>query len=242
MGSFFAGIKAGTLGGVLYVGGMAVFNVVLLYALKPDVLMVIQQSYSSICTPAATVNSTSVEDCFASVVAVDVPYVAFVAFFVSLLYAGLFGRYYDSLPSHSPTFKGETVAALVGANLVFFGFSGFYFDFESSAATGLFLVAWTIVFGYFLGRLYKKYTRVVVFESQDMRMLRVFVDGRDFTGKTRTLAHTSSHKVRAEVTDDASFKEWEPTGGIKLEDPRSFETVMEVEGDGTLKGNVSAKY
>ena len=242
MGSFFAGIKAGTLSGVLYVGGMAAFNVVLLYVLKPDVLTVIQQSYSSICTPVATVNGTSVEDCFASVVAVDVPYIAFIAFFVSLLYAGLFGRYYDSLPSSSPTLKGETVAVLVGANLVFFGFSGFYFNFESAAATGVFLIAWTIVFGYFLGRLYKKYTRTVAFESQDPNLLRVLVDGRDFTGKARTFAHTSSHRIRAEVTDDASFREWEPTGGVKLEDPKSFETVMEIEGNGTLKGKVGGKY
>ncbi len=242
MGSFFAGIKAGTLSGVLYVGGMAAFNVVLLYALKPDVLKVIQRSYPSICSPVATLNGTSIEDCFGSVVAVDVPYIAFVAFFVALLYAGLFGRYFDSLPSSSSTLKGETVAALVGANLVFFGFSGFYFDFTSGAATGLFLVIWTIVFGYFLGRLYKKYTRVVGFESGDSSLMRVIVDGRDFTGKARTFAYTSNHKLRAEVNDYASFKEWELTGGIKLEDPRSFETVMEVEGDGTVKGNVGRKY
>lgn len=242
MGSFLAGIKAGTLGGILYIGGMALFNVVLLYVLRPDVLMVIQRSYSSICTPVANVNGTSVEDCFASVVAVDVPYIAFVAFFVTLLYAGLFGRYFDSLPSSSTTIKGETIGALIGANLVFFGFSGFYFDSVSAVATGLFLIAWTLVFGYFLGRLYRKYTRVIAFESLDSNLLRVLVDGRDLTGKVRTFAHTSNHKLRAEVTDDASFKEWEATGGIKLEDPRSFETLMEIEGDGTLKGNVGRKY
>lgn len=242
MGSLFAGIKAGTLSGVLYVGGMAAFNVVLLYALKQDVLTVIRGSYPSICTPVATVNGTSIEDCFASVVAVDVPYIAFVAFFVALLYAGLFGRYYDSLPSSSPTLKGELVSVLVGANLVFFGFSGFYFDFEASAATGAFLIGWTVVFGYFLGRLYKKYTRLVAFESQDPKLLRVLVDGRDSTGKSRTFAHTSNHRIRAEVADDASFKEWEPTGGVKLEDPRSFETVMEIEDHGTLTGKVGGKY
>lgn len=242
MGSLFAGIKAGTLSGILYLGGMAVFNAVLLYTLKPDVLTVIRQSYSSTCAPVASVNATTVEDCFASVVAVDVPYLAFVGFFVALLYSAIFGRYYDSLPMSGPTLKGETIAAVVGVNLVIFGFAGFFFNSEAAIATGAFLIAWTIVFGYFLGRLYKKYTRVVEFQSQDPDSLKVIVDGRDYSGKSRTFALTSSHSVRAEVSNDASFKEWEPTGGIKIEDPRSFESLMEVNGDGVLTGRVGKKY
>jgi hypothetical protein len=242
LGSFFAGIKAGTLSGILYLGGMAVFNAALLYALKPDVLAVIHQSYSSTCAPVATVNATTIEDCFASVVAVDVPYISFVGFFVALLYSGIFGRYYDSLPMRGPTLKGETIAAVVGVNLVIFGFAGFFFSSEAALATGVFLTAWTVVFGYFLGRLYKKYTRFVEFQSQDPDSLKVIVDGRDSTGKSRTFAHTSSHNVRAEVSDDASFKEWEPSGGIKIEDPRSFESTIEVDGDGVLIGRVGKKY
>ena len=85
MGSFFAGIKAGTLGGVLYVGGMAFFNVVLLYAFKPEVLGLIQSSYATICATGAANTTSAIEDCFSSVVSVDVPYVAFVAFFISLV-------------------------------------------------------------------------------------------------------------------------------------------------------------
>ena len=242
MGSFFAGIKAGTLSGVLYLGGIAAFNVFLLYALKPDVITLIQRSYSSICAPASSVNGTSVEDCFSSVVAVDVPYIAFVGFFVALLYAGIFGRYYDSLPGGGPTIKGETTAAIVVVNLVFFGFSGFFFDFAATAATGIFLVLWTPIFGYFLGRLYKKYTRVVEISSQDADSLRVVIDGRDYTGKSRTFALTSTHKVRAEIADDASFREWELSGGISIEDPRSFETLIEINGDGALRGKVTKKY
>jgi hypothetical protein len=242
LGSFFAGIKAGTLSGVLYVGGLAAFNVVLLYALKPDVLNVIQNSYGSICSASASAVNGTLEDCFSSVVSVDVPYIAFVGFFVALLYAGLFGRYFDSLPGRSQSIKGESIAALIGVNLVFFGFSGFYFNSEAAVATGAFLVAWTLVFGYFLGRLYKKYTRAVTFSSQDTELLRVLVDGSDHTGKTKTFATTSNHKLRAEVSDDASFKEWVPTGGVTLEDSRSFETVMEVNGEGTLSGKVGKKY
>lgn len=242
MGSFFAGIKAGTLSGVLYVGVMAVFNVILLYALKPTVLGVIQHNFSSICSPAPVVNGTSVEDCFASVVAVDVPYIAFVAFFISLLYSGLFGMYYDIMPGRNPTLKGEAFGAIVAASLLLTGFSGFYFDSISAYSTTGFLILWTIVFGYVLGRLYRKYTRPIRFESEDPKLLRILVDGRDLTGKERTFAVTSNHKLRAEVSDDASFKEWQPVGGVALEDNRSFETTMEIGGQGSLKGVVGKKY
>ncbi len=242
MGSFFAGIKAGTLSGVLYVGGMAAFNVALLYSMKPQVLDFIQRSYSLICAPTAANATAGIEDCFQSVMSVDVPYIAFIAFFIALIYAGIFGWLYDSLPAKSSTWKGETFAAIVGVSLVFFGFSGFYFDSASASATSAFVIAWTIVFGYVLGRLYKKYTRVVEFSSQDESMLKVIVDGRDCTGKARTFATTSSHKLRAEVSDDASFKEWEAAGGVTLEDARSFETVIEINDNGKLVGKVGGKY
>ena len=181
-------------------------------------------------------------DCFSSVIAVDVPFIAFVALFITLLYAGAFGLYYDSLPSRSNTVKGLILGAIVGANLVFFGFSGYVFDSESALATGLMMLAWTPFFGYLFGRLYRKYSRAVEFSSQDGELLRVMVDSRDCTGKTRTFATTSSHKIRAEVSNDASFKEWTPSGGVTLEDQRSFETIMEVNGDGTVTGKVGTKY
>ncbi len=241
MGSFFAGIKAGTLSGILYVGGLAIFNVVLLYALQQDVLTAINRFNPTACPIPANVNG-SVQDCFDSVVAVDVPFIAFVAFFITLLYAGIFGLYYDSLPSRGPTGRGLIFAAIVGANLVFFGYSGYVFDYQSALATGIFLLVWTPVFGYVLGRLYKKYTRLVAFSSPNVDLLRVVVDGRDVTGKSRTFATTSSHRIRAEVAEDASFSEWDVSGGVKLEDPRSFETLIEVSGDGSVTGKVGKKY
>ena len=96
--------------------------------------------------------------------------------------------------------------------------------------------------GYFLGRLYKKYTGVVEFKAQDPESLRILVDGRDCTGKARTFALSSTHKVRAAVAEDASFKQWEVSGGLKVEDDRSFETLLEVGGNGTLNGAVGKKY
>jgi len=241
MGSFFAGIKAGTLGGIVYIGGIAVFNILLLYAFQANVLKDVAQLFPNQCPLIPNING-SAQDCFSSVISVDVPFIAFVAFFINLIYAGVFGLYYDSLPSKSPTLKGLLFAVIICANLVFFGFSAYVFDNESMLLAGLFLLGWTPVFGYVLGRLYKKYTRLVSFSSQDPGLLKVLVDGRDCTGKGRTFATTSSHKVRAEVAEDASFKEWEPGGGITLDDTRSFETAMEVNGDGSLMGRVGPKY
>jgi hypothetical protein len=243
LGSFFAGIKAGTLGGIIYVGGLAFFNIALLFALKGAVLGAISQSYSQVCAAGPPTNATnSLEGCFQLVVAVDVPYIAFVAFFVTLLYSGIFGLWYERIPGLGPTTKGEVIAAVVGFNLVYFRFSGFYFDYQSTVASGVFLLAWTLVFGYVLGRLYRRYTRLVKFLSLDEGSLRILLDGRDYTGKARTLAVTSTHKVRAEVADDASFKEWEGEGGITIDDPRSFETTIEITGDGALKAVVAKKY
>ncbi len=241
MGSFFAGVKAGTLGGILYVGGIAVFNVILLYSLKATVLVEISHSYPQSCPLTPSVNG-SAEDCFSSVLSVDVPFVAFVAFFITLAYSGLFGIYYDSIPIRRATVKGLMAAAVVGFNLIFFGFSGYVFDSQSAVATAVMMIVWTPLFGFLLGRLYKKYTRVVEFSTQDEGLLKVVVDGRDATGRAKTFATTSSHKLRAEVSEDASFKEWEASGGVTLEDPRSFETGMEVNGDGAVKGIVGQKY
>ena len=229
------------MGGILYVGGMAAFNVLLLYVLQADVLASINRANPTLCPAVPNVNG-SAQDCFVSLVTIDVPFVAFVAFFITLLYSGLFGIYHDYFPKISTAAKAMVVAAVVAVNLLFFGFAGYIFDTESAVATTVFLTVWTAIFGYSLGRLYRRYTRRVGFESEDTSMLKVLVDGRDVTGRSRTFAATSSHRLRAELSNDASFREWEGTGGVNLEDPRSFETVMEVNGDGTLKGKVSSKY
>ena len=242
MGSFLAGIKAGTLTGIMYVGGIALFNAFLLIALKPEVLNVISQSYRSVCATGTPVNGTSsLEDCFNLVLAYDVPFLAFVGFFIALLYSGAFGLWYDRFPG-GPVIKGETIAAVVGLSMVFFGYSGFYFNYESALAGGLFFLAWTAVFGYVVGKLYKRYTRLVSFESEDPASMKVTLDGRGVTGKARTLSLTSTHKLRADVSEGSSFKEWVSSGGISLEDSRSFETTFEVNGDGLVKGRVGKKY
>lgn len=245
MGSFLAGVKSGTLAGIVYLGGLAIFNVLILYALKAETLGALTRSFAQFCTSGAPTNGIvtgNAEDCFASIVTVLIPIGAFLGFFLSLLYSGIFGLFYDRFPWRSPILRGETMAVIIGVSLLILGTAGAYFTYAAGIAVNVIFLLWTVLYGFLLGRLYRKYSRLVTFQSQDEGSLRVFVDGRDFTGKARTLATKSMHKLRAEVAEDASFKEWEASGGVVVEDPRSFETVLEVNGDGFLRAQGGKKY
>jgi len=215
------------------VGGIAFFNTLLLLVLKPAVLSAIQSA--NLCPTGG------LEGCFYLVLEYDVPFLAFIGFFIALLYSGAFGLLYDWFPGGGIV-RGECIAGIVGINLVVFGYSGFYFDSTSATAGGIFFLVWTAVFGYVIGKLYKRYTRLVSFQSEDPEALKVLLDGRDLTGKTRTLAVTSTHKLRADVSEGATFKEWVSSGGISLDDTRSFETTFDVNGDGLVKGRPGKKY
>jgi hypothetical protein len=243
LGSFFAGVKAGTLAGIAYLGGLAFFNVALMYAFKPAVLNLIQGSYSQVCSQAANSNATSlaVEDCFSSILIVYIPLVAFLGFTVALVFSGVFGGFYESFPGRTSTAKGELLGAMVGVSLLLLNLAGVYFDAMAKAAVVAFLVVWTGVYGVLIGRLYERYTKSVQFVSQDGRALRIRVDGHDFTGKTRTFAMRSTHDVRAEVGGGGAFRGWAASGGVKVEDSKSFETTIEIEGNGMLKAQVSPK-
>ncbi len=232
MGSFFAGVKAGTLGGVFYIGGLALFNAALLYGFKSQALSIISRDYPSICPSS---NSTSIQACFNSVASVYIPYIAFIGFFVSLFFSGLFGWSYETFPGRSPVAKGEVTAVLVALGLILGDLYGFTLGALPTTLLGVFFVAWTGLYGYILGRLYRRYTRTVRFESADDKIAKVLVDGKDYTGRSRTFALTSTHEVKAKLSEGASFKQWEVSGGVSLEDPRSYETLMEVKGDGLLR-------
>ncbi|MBI3841203.1 MAG: hypothetical protein HY297_04525 [Thaumarchaeota archaeon] len=235
MGSFFAGIKAGTLAGLVYIAGLAAFNLVALSVYKEGVLAAITRSYSQTCVAGAGANATSLEDCYASVLSLYIPLIAFLGFFVVLFFAGALGALFDSIPGRRAIFKGEAAALLVGLFLVFpLNLALVYQGYPVDVEFALFYPAWTLVFGALISRFYLRYTRKLEFVSAHPEGLRLLVDGRDVTGRTRTLAQNSIHKVRAEASDEGEFREWAASGGIRLEDARSFETVMDVEGDGRL--------
>ncbi|HME19411.1 MAG TPA: DUF6789 family protein [Nitrososphaerales archaeon] len=236
MGSFFAGVKAGTLAGTAYAAGLAAFNVLLLYALKPDVLTIISQSYPSVCASTVGANSTAmgVEDCFSSVVAVYVPFAAFLQFFVAMVFSGIFGAFYEHFPGRGPVSRGMTMGVAVGVSLVALNLAGIDFDFAARVAVTTFFLFWTFAYGALMGTLYRRYTREVQFVSRDDKVLRLMVGSKDCTGKKRTFALRSSHDVRAKLEEGSSFRGWSVSGGVSVEDQGSYETTMEVEGDGVL--------
>ncbi|HUI86976.1 MAG TPA: hypothetical protein VLY21_07455 [Nitrososphaerales archaeon] len=236
MGSGFAGLKAGVIAGIIYIGAIALFNVLILYAFKQDVLNVIIQQNPKVCPAVPTVNSTSAEDCFNSVVVGYIPYLAFLGFFISLLYAWVFGRIFDLIPAKGATTKGVMMALVVLINLVFFGLTGVEFNEVAAVSITVFVLAATAGYGILIGRLYVRYTKRVSFGGA-VQSLKIMVDGRDFTGKVRTFATKSVHNIRAESVGASSFKEWVVSGGVTVEDNRSFETSMDVNGDGILRAD-----
>ena len=119
--------------------------------------------------------------------------------------------------------------------LLYLGLAGLSFEYTARILISLFDLAATIVYAVILGGLYRRYTRSVEFVSQDENSLKIIVDGRNLTGKTRTFHLRSSHEVKGETSGDSSFKEWAISGGVSIEDPRSFRTTIEVNGDGMLK-------
>ena len=123
----------------------------------------------------------------------------------------------------------------VALGLILGDLYGFTLGTLPTVLLGFFFVIWTSIYGYILGRLYRRYTRTIKFESPDEKLAKVMVDGKDYTGRTRTFALTSTHEIKAKLNEGASFKQWEVSGGVVVEDPRSYETLMEVKGDGLLR-------
>ena len=237
-----AGLKAGVVAGLVYIGALVLANLGVLYLLKKDIINYITNNFSVVCTSTGSASSTSVQDCFNSLAPVYLPFIAFAGFFLVLGYSALFGRMYERLPGQGPYFKGLLIAPLVAISIVFFQFLGFTFEPAATEALAAVLVLATVVYGLLIGRFYRRYTRLIQFVSEDDSALRIIVGRSDLTGKTMTLAANSVHNIEAKVGEDSSFKGWSVSGGVAVEDAKSFETSMEVKGDGLLKGQVAKKY
>jgi len=242
LGSIIAGIKAGVVAGLAYTGILAGFNLGVLYVARQDILNYISNNFSQLCSPVNSVRSTTILDCYDSLAPVYIPFIAFVGFFVTLGYSALFGRLYERIPGRGQSFKGLMIAPVVAITLVLFQAVGFSFELAATEALVVALLGGTIAYGLILGNFYRRYTRLVRFESDDESVLRILVDRIDLTGKTTTLAANSTHNLEAKVAGDNSFKGWSVSGGVAVEDSRSFETSMEVNGDGLLKAFVTKKY
>lgn len=229
MGSGFAGVKAGILAGVFLAASIAIFNLVLLYAEKGQVMQYLSQV--SYC--AGTNSTVSTPDgCFSTIVNVSLPVNAFKVVVIAIFFAGLYGLYFERIPSRHYVIKAIIVSLLVLVTILLFETAGVSTDYLQTVALFVFDLFAVYVFAFITARLYRRYTREVRFDSA--RQLKITVDGHDCTGKTRTFSLHSSHTVRAPI-ESGAFKEWLFSGGVTVEDPRSFETQMRVDGDGLLR-------
>lgn len=238
MGSAFAAVKAGILGGIFYAGITGSFNLFVVFIFKNSSLSVLSElqecSGITVGGPVSTPN-----ECFSAYIPVFVPYSVFIIFLVSLVFSSAFGIFFESLPGRSYATRASIVAFIMIILLLYTGLDGISFDTQQRVMIATFNFIMAYLYATILGSLYKRYTRVVEFSSQDPELLRIILGRRDVTGKTRTVAANSSVKVRASPLGNAAFKEWSYSGGVTLEDSKSFETVMRVAGDGMLKASLS---
>jgi hypothetical protein len=232
VGSTFAGVKAGVLAGVVYFGVLAFVNVLVLFTFQKDAIAVITANYPQSCSAPS---NSSAYDCLVNVAQIQVPFVAFLGFFLSLVLAGVFGRLYEHVPGKDYKTKGISMGLLLLVVLTLVGLVGYTFDAAAAYITGAVEVVAAVGYGLLLGFLYARYTRRVEFVSAPGAPIRIVVDGKDFTGKARTFSSKSVHEIRAATSEESSFKEWVVSGGVTVEDDRSYETTMEVNGDGMLK-------
>jgi hypothetical protein len=180
-------------------------------------------------------NSTQpAEECFSTVTTVLVPFVTFLTFVVTLVFGFIFGRLFERFPG-----RGYMIKALIVSYVMILVI--FYFGLGISADTNqrLYLTGFDLVaaggYAYLLAFFYKRYTRVVEFSSAGSDPVKIMLGRRNVNGKSVTFSTRSSHKIVADASGSKVFKEWAFSGGVTVEDPKSYETIMKVDGNGILK-------
>jgi len=231
LGSGLAGAKAGILGGIFFAAAAGLFNIAILEFYSSNVLAYFQTI--SVCTTAPT----TTQDCFSTLLTADIPsLVMFPIAILGIVFGGLFGIYFEFLPGHGYQIKALAMSMLLFIFLIVFDLAG---STSTTDQTQLLLVRMfdaiaMLGYAFIIARYYKKFTREVEFVSSDLEKLKITVDGKNFTGKTKTLSVHSTHTVRA-PSESGTFHQWLVSGGVSVLDAKSFETTMRVDGDGMLK-------
>ena len=229
MGSALAGAKAGILGGIFFAGAAGAFNIAILEAFSGTVLALFQQN------AACTTGSITPQDCFSALLTTDIPsLVIFPIAAFGILFGGLYGMYFEFLPGKGYSIRAVAAGMGLLIFILFFGTAGLTADENQKLLMDAFDVFAMVVYSLIIARYYRKYTREVEFQTPDPKRLKITVDGKNFTGKLRTLGVHSSHTIRA-PSESGTFHEWLVSGGVSVLDSKSFETTMRVDGDGLLK-------
>jgi MFS family permease len=238
LGSSFAGAKAGILAGIFFAGTVGAFNLILLETFHDRYIQLLFV-YGCNGTKTAIAQQTP-QQCFGDLVSY-IPFLVFVIFIVSLVFASLYGRFYERVPGQGRKSKASSVGLVMLIALLLMGYAGIFLDSTARSTLIVYDIIATVIYSVILGTLYGRYTRTVEFVSPSLDAIRIQVDGRDVTGKARTFSAKSNHKLTAVAGESASFKGWSSSGGVSVEDNKSFETVMRVTGNGLVRVTYAKK-
>jgi len=227
--SGLAGAKAGILGGIFFGAAVGLFNIALLEIFSGSVLQAFQTS--ALCTTA----TVTPQDCLSSLLTTYIPtFVIFPTAISGILLGALYGMYFEFLPGRGYEIRAVAIGMAMLIVLLVFGVAGVTADQTQRAIMYAFDTFAMLVYALIVARFYRKYTREVKFESSKPQKLKITVDKKNYTGKTKTLSFHSTHTVRA-PSESGAFHQWLVSGGVSVLDAKSFETTMRVEGDGLLQ-------
>jgi hypothetical protein len=207
------------------------FNVALLESSKGSTLAYLQTLSACTTAPATP------QGCFSTLLTSDVPFGVILPIIVlGILFGTLYGMYFEYLPGRGYPMRALGIGTLLLLFLVLLGATGNYSATDKTQLAILRAFDTVAMLGYIviLARFYRRITREVNFESARPSKLKIWVDGKNYTDKMKTLGVHSTHKIAA---PDAAgeFHQWLVSGGISVTDPKNPETRMRVEGDGLLK-------
>jgi len=226
--SAIGGLKAGLIGGVFFAAAIGILNYALLEAFRSSVLTALQ-------TTTSTCSGAAVDGCFSTLVGRGIlDTVVLPIAVVAVLFGTLYGMYFEYLPGVGYRIRAAAISILMLLLLLIFGLAGISVDPATrsimNAADSAAMIGYALIIAY----VYRRSTREVKFESPDHQRLKITVDSKDFTEKTKTLSLHSTHKVKA-PSDSRAFHMWLVSGGVSVADAKSPETTITVDGDGLLK-------
>lgn len=233
MGSVLAGIKAGAVASLFFASSVSLFNILLLYSFKTQVLVFLTQNYPSTCPSSATSGvAGTAGSCFVEIVEVGVPEADLLRLAViAMLFAVGIGVYFDYLPGRSYFRRTFLVVPIITIGLLFLGLYGLVTDSTQLVLMVVFESGAACLYAAILAVLYRRFSREVEFQGNATS--KIMVDSRDVTGKKRTYGVNSSHKLAA--GDEKAFRGWLVSGGLTVGEMREAKTTLQVKGDGVLK-------
>jgi len=227
--SGLAGAKAGILGGIFFAAAVGLVNWALLEAFSSSTLHVL----STISYCSGTGNATA-QACLSTLLNTNVPTLAVLQGASGILFGALYGMYFEFLPGEGYRVRAVAMGMAMLIVLLFLGLAGITIDRTQQLIMYATDIASMVGYVVITAHFYRRYTREVRFESPDPGRLKITVDRKNYTGKTKTLSLHSNHTVRA-PSESGAFHQWLVSGGVSVLDSKSFETTMRVDGDGLLK-------